>query len=77
MEEYNALLSALGADRINELISEEKSVSRINLDEFVFSDVFLNKRRNLRLPEVKKHYSKINSQQAVKEPILTLSLIHI
>ena len=71
VEEYNALLSALGADRINELISEEKSVSRINLDEFVFSDVFLNKRRNLRLPEVKKHYSKINSQQAVKEPILT------
>lgn len=71
IEEYNALLSALGADRINELISEDKSVSRINLDEFVFSDVFLNKRKNLRLPEVKKHYSKINSQQAVKESILT------
>ena len=71
VEEYNALLSALGADRINELISEDKSVSRINLDEFVFSDVFLNKRKNLRLPEVKKHFSKINSQQAVKESILT------
>ncbi len=71
IEEYNALLSELGADRIGELISEEKSVSRINLDEFVFSDVFLNRRKNLRLPEVKKHYAKINSQQAVKESILT------
>ncbi len=71
IEEYNALLSELGADRIGELISEEKSVSRINLDEFVFSDVFLNRRKNLRLPEVKKHYTKINSQQAVKESILT------
>ena len=71
VEEYNALLSALGADRINELITEDKSVSRINLDEFVFNDVFLNKRKNLRLPEVKKHFTKINSQQAIKESILT------
>ncbi len=69
--EFNRLLSGLGADRLASLDTEEKQVSRINMDEFIFNDVFESRRRNMRLPLVKSHYRVTNNPRAIKESILT------
>jgi hypothetical protein len=56
-DSYNGLLNALAADNIKSLITSKKEVSKINTDDFIFSEVYLRKNKNLKLPVTQSNYS--------------------
>ena len=68
---YNSLLAKLDADRLLQLEKEAKTVSDLNTDEFIFSDVFLTTRRNLRLPTSQSNWKLQNSSTSNRERLLT------
>jgi hypothetical protein len=67
---YNDFLSRCNANSYNAYQQAEKVVGYINTDEFLFNDVFLNTRGNLRLPETKANYSSADLQRTGREKIL-------
>ena len=67
---YNNFLSLCGANTIGNLDKKTREVGSINTDEFVFSDVFQNISKNLKLPITKANYSLSNFQKSGKEFIL-------
>lgn len=67
---YNNLLASLGVDRLGSIETGKKDVSYINLDQFVFSNVYETTRRNVRLPSSARNYTLISSQRSGKEVLL-------
>ncbi len=55
-DNYNELLNALAADNIREMRNEQKTVSKINTKDFVFSNVYLKNNRNLKLPVTQSNF---------------------
>ena len=53
---YNQFLSMSGANTLVSALNDSKEVANINTGEFVFSDVFENNNRNLKLPTVNLSY---------------------
>lgn len=53
---YNQFLSMSGANTLVSALNDSKEVGNINTGEFVFSDVFENNNRNLKLPTVNLSY---------------------
>lgn len=67
---YNNLLGQLGVDRLREIEEKEREVFRINTDEFIFNNVYENRRRNIRLPKTKRNFALSSQQSAGKESLL-------
>ncbi|MBK8392489.1 MAG: BatA and WFA domain-containing protein [Saprospiraceae bacterium] len=53
---YNQFLSMSGANTLVSALNDSKEVANINTGEFLFSDVFENNNRNLKLPTVNLSY---------------------
>jgi len=47
---YNNLLNSLAADNLKTLSISQKEVSKINTNDYIFSDVYLKRNKNLKLP---------------------------
>ena len=71
-ESYNSFLGALAVDRLEEWTKDQREVSRVNTDEFVFSEVFLsNNKNNLKLPITQGNYTLSNYQSRGQEKLLS------
>jgi len=68
---YNSFLSSLRANELQTLENQERSVSVMNTDEFVFNDVFENLNANLKLPVSQANYTLSKFTSRVEEPLLT------
>ncbi len=53
---YNQFLSMSGANTLVSALNDSKEIANINTGEFLFSDVFENNNRNLKLPTVNLSY---------------------
>ncbi len=68
---YNSFLQSIPANELLNFEQQERGVSDINTEEFVFKDVFENKSANLKLPITKGNY-RLGSQAARgEEKLLT------
>lgn len=70
-DSFNTLFGQMQLDRIGDFKSEIQQVSSINTEEFVFNDVYLSSKKNIRLPETKGNYQIIKNQRAQKESLLS------
>lgn len=66
----NGLTSGLGISKYQAYINSENKVSKINTEEFIFSDVFSDIKQNISLPEVKGYYPILINNRAIVEKIL-------
>jgi len=64
---YNSFLATHNGLRMEVNPNSERAVSRLNTDEFVFSDVYLNTSKNLKLPTVKYSFDIISGAQVAEE----------
>ncbi len=68
---YKSFLNAFEANALVALEQEEKEVGRINYEEFIFKDVFENKRSNLTLPVTKVSYKLSAFSRSKEEKLLS------
>jgi len=68
---YNSFLQSIPANELQNFEQQERSVSDINTQEFVFKDVFENKSANLKLPVTKGNYRMNNLASRGEERLLT------
>ncbi len=72
--DINSYKSFLGGFPANELIAfeeKERTVGKINTEEFIFKDVYENTRSNLRLPITKGNFQLTNFGSRGEEQLLT------
>jgi hypothetical protein len=67
----NDFLTSNNANELKEYTDQERRVSGINTEEFIFNDVFLNARTNLSLPIVSGSYKVSSFQSRPEEKLLT------
>ena len=67
---YNNFLNTLGANNIQGLDNEKKTVSSINKDEFIFKDVYEYVGRNITLPTTNRSWKLTNYQSRAQESLL-------
>ena len=67
---YNTFLNNLGANNLQGLEKEKKTVSSINKDEFIFKDVYEYISRNITLPTTNTSWKITNYQSRAQESIL-------
>ncbi|MEL6866518.1 MAG: BatA domain-containing protein, partial [Bacteroidota bacterium] len=68
---YKSFLNTLQANELKNFDQQERVVSGINTDEFVFNDVFENRSANLRLPVTQGNFVLTNYTSRGEEPLLT------
>jgi hypothetical protein len=68
---YNSFLQTIPANELQNFEQQERIVSDINTQEFVFKDVFENKSANLKLPVTKGNYRLNNLASRGEERLLT------
>lgn len=68
---YNSFLSAFPANPFLAFDTRERSVGQVNVEEFVFRDVFENKSANLRLPVTQGNFTWSRSAAAPDEPLMS------
>ncbi len=56
-DDYRNLLRAFRANELESFQKQDRTVSRINREEFTFKDVFENTRRNIKLPDTRGNFS--------------------
>lgn len=72
IDSYNRMLGRLETDRLGEWTDTERKVNRVNTDEFVFSEVYLDRNRNnLKLPTTQGNFNLSGFQSASQERLLT------
>lgn len=67
---YNNFLNNLGANNLQGLDVEKKTVSSINKDEFIFKDVYEYVSRNITLPTTNRSWKLTNYQSRAQESLL-------
>ncbi|MFT6338471.1 MAG: hypothetical protein ACJATI_005245 [Halioglobus sp.] len=67
---YNNFLNNLGANNLQGINKEKKSVSAINKDEFIFKDVYEYVGRNITLPTTNRSWKLTNYQNRAQESLL-------
>jgi len=60
LKNYNELLNSLAADNIKAIGVTQKEVSKINTNDYIFSDVYLKRNKNLRLPVTQSSFQVSN-----------------
>lgn len=68
---YKSFLSAFPANELTIFEQIDREVGGINTEEFVFKDVFENKRANMKLPATKANYKMSNFGSRGEEQLLT------
>ena len=68
---YNAFLQSIPANELQNFEQQERMVSDVNTQEFVFKDVFENKNANLKLPVTKGNYRLSTLASRGEERLLT------
>ncbi len=68
---YNQFFTGTGANRIISVNNSRKEVSAINTEEFIFSDVFINTGKNLKLPVTSRSFDVSNASSGLQENLLT------
>ena len=68
---YNSLLGALKVDRLGALQKKKKETSRLNTQSYIFSEVYLQTNRNLRLPSSAANFPLLTSQTQSRERLLS------
>ncbi len=71
IDTYKGFLSAFQANQLVALEEQEKAVGRVNYEEFVFKDVFENRRSNLKLPVTQVNYKLTTLGSSKEEKLLT------
>jgi len=71
---YNDMLQSLGCNGYGSLQTSSIKVSKINLDDDVYKEVFTGFKlnENLDLPVVSKHYAFTKNTKTTEQPLLTL-----
>ncbi len=67
---YNQLSNALAADEYKSLVTTENKVSTLNTQDFIFSDVYLKSRRNLKLPTTQSNFELSNYSNRGRQDLL-------
>jgi hypothetical protein len=70
LDDYNAFLNTFNANQLGALDKRPRMVSYINFQDFIFSDVFQDKRDNLKLPSTKANYKITQKASAAEEVLL-------
>ena len=68
---YNSFLGAFPANPFTAFEKRERTVGQVNVEEFIFRDVFENKNANLRLPVTQGNYFWNRSGTAAEETLMT------
>jgi hypothetical protein len=68
LSEYNALSAALSANEWGAMVAQTREVSVVNFDDFVFSDVFEERRDNIKLPTTTQNFRM--NRKASEETLL-------
>lgn len=68
---YNTFLNEFPANELVNLERTERNVSEVNMEEFIFKDVFENKSANLKLPVTKVNYKVTNFGGRGEERLLS------
>jgi hypothetical protein len=71
VEYYSTFLARCGANTFARYDTTQRTVGRINTDEFLFRDVYISTNRNLRLPVTEANYLTNTIQSRAAERILT------
>jgi hypothetical protein len=61
IEQYNALMRAMGANEFLPWSEQERQVGKINTEAFIYKDVFNRTRQNMRLPKVNASFPSSGS----------------
>lgn len=69
-KDYNNLMQNMGANMLGTWREQAAGVSFINYDEFVFRDVFEERKENLRLPSTRGNFSLEKRASAAEEVLL-------
>lgn len=69
---YNEMLQSLDCNSYNKLVTSDLKVSKINLEDEVYKEVFDKLSDNLDLPVTKKHYSFTRNTKTTEQALLTL-----
>lgn len=69
LEDYKKLTQLFNANSLGTLVRQEQKVSYINMDEFIFNDVFLERRDNIKLPVTTSSF-KINRRASSTEEVI-------
>lgn len=72
VESYNRLLNSLQANSITGFSEEPQELAGLNLQQYVFKNVFEKIPENMGLPQVMKHYTFTGSTTSNEEKVLTL-----
>ena len=70
-EAYSTFLTRCGANTFAKYDTTQRTVGRINTEEFLFSNVYISTNRNLRLPVTEANYLTNTIQSNASERILT------
>jgi hypothetical protein len=70
LDDYNAFLNTLNVNQLGALDKRPRMVSYINFQDFIFSDVFQDKKDNLKLPSTKGNYKIMQKASAAEEVLL-------
>ena len=71
IDTYKSFLRAFEANQYVRLVKEERAVGAVNYEEFIFKDVYKNKRSNLTLPVTQANYQLTNFGRSKEEKLLT------
>lgn len=61
LAQYNQLLSSMGAAQFQNYSKAERRVGTVNTESFIYRDVFIRTRPNMRLPQVKESFVQSGS----------------
>ena len=67
---YKSFLRAFEANQYVQFVKEEKAVGSVNYEEFIFKDVYKNRRANLKLPVTQANYQLTNFGSNKEEKLL-------
>lgn len=71
MNDYNSFLKQIESVQLGAWESKEKGVNSINYDDYIFQDVFTEKKQNLKLPSTQGQYKIKVSNRSGSEDILS------
>ena len=70
LNSYNNFLNNLSANNLTAVVTEKKTVSSLNTEEFIFKDVYEYVGRNITLPTSNKAFGLTNYQSRAQESLL-------
>jgi hypothetical protein len=67
---YGSFLNGVGAGALSNQTKNKKEVAAINTEEFIFSDVYIDRKANLKLPVTTLSYDQVNKSSRFEEKLL-------